>query len=50
MRIINNIIELTEDEQKAFNKQFKIGIIHQLYKENLLTSEQLNEVLIDINR
>ncbi|TYQ14653.1 UNVERIFIED_CONTAM: hypothetical protein Cloal_1013 [Acetivibrio alkalicellulosi] len=50
MRIINNTIELTEEEQKAFNKQFKIGIVHQLYKENLFSSEQLNEVLQDINK
>lgn len=41
----NNKIELTDEENKIFVNQFKKGILHQLYKEKLLTSMQLNQLL-----
>jgi hypothetical protein len=49
MTIRNNKIELTAEENKIFIRQFKSGIIHQLYNEKLLTNDQLNQVLKSIN-
>jgi len=49
MTIKDNRIKLTPEENKIFIRQFKSGIVHQLYNEKLLTSEQLNQVLKSIN-
>jgi hypothetical protein len=50
MTIINNRIELNENENEKFIKVFKCGIARQLYREKLLTSEQLDQILKSINK
>jgi hypothetical protein len=50
MIIRNKKIELTQEESENFKYQFKKGIICQLYKEKLLTSEQLKQVLKSIKK
>ncbi len=49
MTIKNNRIELTSEESSIFTRQFKIGVIKQLYKEKLLTVEQYDQVINAIN-
>ncbi len=49
MTIKNNRIELTSEESNIFTRQFKIGVIKQLYKEKLLTVEQYDQVIKAIN-
>lgn len=50
MKIKNKKIELTEEENKLFIRQFKMGIVHQLHKDKLLSNKQLNEVIKSINK
>lgn len=50
MEVKDKKIILSKEENKMFIKQFKIGVINQLYKEKLLTNEQLNEILKSINK
>jgi len=45
MKISNNKIELTEEEDENFKLQLKKGVLYQLYKEKLLTNEQLKQAL-----
>lgn len=45
MKVKNNKIYLTDKENEVFVKQFKRSIFIQLHKENLLTTEQLNQAL-----
>ncbi len=45
----NKRIELTTEESNIFTRQFKIGVIKQLYKEKLLTGEQCDKVIKAIN-
>jgi hypothetical protein len=49
MTIENNRIELSDKEKQIFTKQFKCGVLNQLYKEKLLTRDQLNQVLKAVN-
>lgn len=49
MTIENNSIELSAQEKQIFMKQFKCGVLKQLYNEKLLTKEQLNQVLKAVN-
>jgi len=48
---INNkkMIALTAEQEKEFIKAFKIGILKELHKKQLLTDEQLKK-LIDIQK
>lgn len=41
-------INLTDEENKNFINCFKKGVLLQLYKDNLLTNEQLNQILKSI--
>ncbi len=49
MTLKNNRIELSAADNEKFIRQFKSGIIRQLYREKLLTYEQLDKVLKSIN-
>ena len=47
----NNIkINISKEERKGLIKNFKIGVLRQLHKEGYLTSEQLNEMIKEINK
>lgn len=46
----NKKIQLTLQEKEKFLQQFKSGVMHQLYREKLITNEQLNQVLKSINK
>jgi hypothetical protein len=47
----NNIkLNISEEERKGLIKNFKIGVLRQLHKEGYLTSEQLNEMIKEINK
>ena len=43
-------IKITEKEKEGLIKNFKIGILCQLHKEGYFTSEQLNEMIKEINK
>jgi hypothetical protein len=43
-------IKITEKEKEGLIKNFKIGILCQLHKEGYFTSEQLNELIKEINK
>ena len=45
MKIVDNKIELTKEEDRNFIKQMKIGILKQLHKEEYISSEQLKLIL-----
>lgn len=49
MKYEDGKIILSDEENKAFIKEFKKGVMLQLHKENLLTSTQLNQVLKSID-
>jgi len=47
----NNIkIHISEKEKEGLIKNLKIGILCQLHKEGYFTSEQLNELIKEINK
>ena len=47
----NNIkIHIPEKEKEGLIKNFKIGVLYQLHKEGYFTSEQLNEMIKEINK
>jgi len=47
----NNIkIHISEKEKEGLIKNLKIGILCQLCKEGYFTSEQLNEMIKEINK
>ena len=37
-------------EKEGLIKNFKIGVLYQLHKEGYFTSEQLNEMIKEINK
>ena len=43
-------INISEEERKGLIKNFKIGVLRQLHKEGYFTSEQLNEMIKEINK
>lgn len=45
MNVTNKKIELTQIEKEIFEREFKSGILCQLYMENLLTQDQFKRVI-----
>lgn len=43
-------INISDKEKEGLIKNFKIGVLRQLYKEGYLTNEQLNEMIKEINK
>lgn len=42
-------IKITEKEKEALIKNFKIGVLCQLQKEGYFSSEQVNQMIKEIN-
>ena len=45
MNVTNKKIELTQKENEIFEREFKAGILCQLYTENLLTHDQFKKAI-----
>jgi len=43
-------INISKTEKEGLIKNFKIGVLCQLHKEGYFTSEQLNELIKEINK
>lgn len=43
-------INISDKEKEGLIKNFKIGVLCQLHKEGYFTSEQLNELIKEINK
>lgn len=42
-------INISKEERKELIKNFKIGVLYQLYKEGYFSSEQVNQMIKEIN-